>query len=138
MQKITLFLWFDNNAEEAVNLYISIFKNSKLKGVTQYDEAGSKASGRPIGSVMTVSFQLDGQDFVALNGGPHFKFTEVISFVVSCETQEEVDYFWEKLSEGEKAEMPMADRFWRDYFGSVTDKFGVQWMISYSLLKENQ
>ena len=107
MQKITPFLWFDDNAEEAVNFYTSIFKNSKIGTVSRYDEAGAKASGRPKGSVMTASFQLNAREFVALNGGPHFKFTEAISFVVNCETQEEVDYYWDKLSEGgdEKAQM---------------------------------
>src|SRR6266498_2656361 len=96
MQMITPFLWFDNNAEEAVNFYTSIFKNSKIKSVTRYPEGGPG----PAGSVMTVAFQLNGQDFTALNGGPHFKFTEAISFVVNCETQAEVDELWEKLSEG--------------------------------------
>src|SRR6187397_401210 len=100
MQKITPFLWFENQAEEAVNFYTSVFKNSKMGKVSRYDEASSKASGRPAGSLMTASFQLDGQEFIALNGGPHFKFTEAVSFVVNCETQEEVDYYWDKLSEG--------------------------------------
>lgn len=100
MQKITPFLWFDNQAEEAVNFYTSIFKNSKVGNIARYDEAGAEASGKPKGTVMTVAFQLDGQDFVALNGGPIFKFTEAISFVVNCDSQDEVDYYWEKLSEG--------------------------------------
>src|SRR5215469_16811139 len=100
MQKITPFLWFDGNAEEAVNFYISIFKNSKIGSISRYSDEAAKASGRPKGSVMVVTFQLNGQDFVALNGGPQFKFTEAISFLVNCETQEEVDLFWEKLSQG--------------------------------------
>lgn len=100
MQKITPFLWFDHQAEEAANFYASIFKNSKVGHVARYDDAGAKASGRPKDSAMTVAFQLDGQDFVALNGGPHFKFTEAVSFVVNCQTQEEVDHYWEKLSAG--------------------------------------
>src|SRR6195256_2542715 len=100
MQKITPFLWFDNQAEEAVKFYTSIFKNSKIGKIARYDKAGEKVAGRPAGSVMTVEFQLEGQEFVALNGGPVFKFTEAISFVVNCETQEEVDYFWSKLSDG--------------------------------------
>ncbi|HII36207.1 MAG TPA: VOC family protein, partial [Nitrosopumilaceae archaeon] len=100
MQKITPFLWFDNNAEEAANFYVSIFKNSKIGSITRYGEEAAKVSGRPKGTVMIVTFQLDGQEFVALNGGPHFTFSEAISFVVNCETQEEVDKLWEKLSEG--------------------------------------
>ena len=96
MQKITPFLWFDDQAEEAMKFYVSIFKNSKVGGVTRYGDAGPG----PKGSVMTVSFELEGQQFTALNGGPHFRFTEAISFVVSCKTQEEVDELWERLSEG--------------------------------------
>ena len=102
MQKITPFLWFDTQAEEAVKFYISIFKNSRIVDVARYGEAGAEVSGRPKGSVMTVQFQLEGQEFVALNGGPHFQFTEAISFVVNCKTQREVDAFWEKLSKGGK------------------------------------
>lgn len=100
MQKITPFLWFDNNAEEAVGFYISVFKNSKIGTVARYDDAGASASGRPKGSMMTAAFQIEGQNFIALNGGPHFKFTEAVSFVISCETQEEINYYWNKLSEG--------------------------------------
>ena len=96
MPKITPFLWFDNQAEEAVNLYTSIFKNSKIKEVSRYGEAGPG----PAGQVMTVNFQIEGQEFIALNGGPNFKFTEAFSLVVTCETQAEVDMFWEKLSAG--------------------------------------
>ena len=98
MPKITPFLWFDGKAEEAVNFYVSVFKNSKTLSVSRYGDAGPG----PKGTVMTVAFELDGQQFVALNGGPHFTFSPAISFVVSCETQEEVDHFWEKLSEGRK------------------------------------
>src|SRR5687767_9115680 len=100
MQRITPFLWFDDKAEEAANLYVSIFKNSKIGSTTRYGEEAAKASGRPKGTVMIVTFQLDGQEFIALNGGPHFKFTEAISLLVNCKTQEEVDELWEKLSEG--------------------------------------
>lgn len=100
VQRITPFLWFDTQAEEAVKFYASIFKDSKIGSVTRYDEEGARAAGRPKGSVMTAAFELDGQEFVALNGGPVFKFTEAISFVVNCETQEEVDHFWERLSAG--------------------------------------
>ena len=120
MQKITPFLWFDSNAEEAVNFYVSIFKNSKLGKVTRYNEASSKAAGRPEGSVMTMEFQLEGQSFTAINGGPHFKFTEAISFVVDCETQEEVDYFWNKLT---------ADGGQESQCAWLKDKYGLSWQI---------
>src|SRR5574341_2260047 len=121
MHKITPFLWLDNQAEEAARFYTSVFKNSRIVNIARYGEAGAKASGRPMGTAMTVAFQLDGQEFVALNGGPHFKFTEAISFVVNCKTQEEVDYYWEKLSEGgdEKAQQ----------CGWLKDKYGVSWQI---------
>src|SRR5438445_12304438 len=99
-RKVPPFLWFDNQAEEAVNFYTSIFKSSKGRNATRYDEEGSEVSGRPKGSVMTVPFQLEGQDFVALNGGPMFKFTEAVSFVVNCEPQQEVDDLWEKMYAG--------------------------------------
>ncbi|MGB5056574.1 MAG: VOC family protein, partial [Nitrospirales bacterium] len=97
MQKITPCLWFDNQAEEAVIFYVSIFKNSKIGNVTHYGEEGAKVSGRPKGSVMTVTFQLDRQEFMALNGGPHFTFTEAVSLIINCASQEEVDELWEKL-----------------------------------------
>jgi len=128
MQKITPFLWFDNQAEEAANFYTSIFKNSKVTSVTRYDEAGAKATGRPKGTAMTVAFQLEGQEFVALNGGPHFKFTEAISFFVNCKTQEEVDYYWEKLSEGgdERAQQ----------CGWLKDKYGLSWQVVPTALVE--
>ena len=91
---------FDDQAEEAVKFYVSLFKNSKIESVSRYGDEGQEITGRPPGSVMTISFRLDGQEFVALNGGPHFKFTEAISLVVNCETQAEVNRFWEKLSQG--------------------------------------
>ena len=119
IQKITPFLWFDNQAEEAVNFYVSIFKNSRVGSIARYDEAAAKASGRPKESVMTVAFELDGQEFVALNGGPLFKFTEAISFVVNCETQQEVDHFWERLSAGGQEVQ----------CGWLKDRFGVTWQI---------
>src|SRR5256886_3420352 len=100
MQRITPFLWFDTQAEDAAHFYVSTFKSSRIGSVARYDEETAKAAGRPKGSVMTVAFELDGQEFTALNGGPVFKFTEAISFVVNCDTQEEVDHFWEKLSAG--------------------------------------
>jgi predicted 3-demethylubiquinone-9 3-methyltransferase (glyoxalase superfamily) len=117
MQKITPFLWFDSNAEEAVNFYVSVFKNSKVKEMTRY--TGEEPSGQK-GSVMTVSFELDGQEFVALNGGPQFKFTEAVSFVINCETQEEIDYYWEKLIAGGGEEVQC---------GWLTDKYGLSWQV---------
>jgi len=119
-------LWFDDKAEEAANFYVSVFKNSKIGGITRYDEEGAKASGRPKGTVMTVEFQLDGQEFTALNGGPHFKFTEAISLVVNCETQEEVDEFWEKLSEGGE----------KSRCGWLKDKYGLSWQVVPTVLGE--
>lgn len=126
MQKITPFLWFDNQAEEAANFYASIFKNSKIGNVSRYDEAGAAASGKPKGTAMTVPFQIEGQQFIALNGGPHFKFSEAISFVVNCESQDEVDYFWEKLSEGGA----------EGQCGWLKDKFGLSWQIVPTILGE--
>jgi predicted 3-demethylubiquinone-9 3-methyltransferase (glyoxalase superfamily) len=126
MQKITPFFWFNDNAEKAVKFYTSIFKKSKIGKIARYDEAGEKVAGRPAGSVMTVEFQLEGQEFVALNGGPMFKFTEAISFVVNCETQEEVDYYWEKLSAGGKEVQ----------CGWLKDKFGLSWQIVPTVLGE--
>lgn len=120
MQKITPFLWFDGKAEEAMNFYISIFKNSKVGSVTRCGEGGPG----PKGSVMSVTFQLDGQEFFALNGGPHFKFSEAISFFVNCETQPEVDELWAKLSEGGQ----------KSRCGWLKDKFGLSWQIIPSVL----
>ena len=117
MQKITPFPWSDSNAEEAVNFYVSVFKNSKVKEMTRY--TGEEPSGQK-GSVMTVSFELDGQEFVALNGGPQFKFTEAVSFVINCETQEEIDYYWEKLIAGGGEEVQC---------GWLTDKYGLSWQV---------
>ena len=125
-QKISPFLWFDHQAEDAVNFYVSIFKNSKIRSVTRYAEEAAKASGRPKGSVMTVAFELNGQEFVALNGGPIFKFTEAISFVVNCETQAEVDHFWEKLSGGGQEVQ----------CGWLKDRFGVSWQVVPTVLGE--
>ena len=122
-QKITPFLWFDNQAEEAMNFYVSIFPNSKVLGVTRYGETGPG----PKGSVMTANFQLEGQEFVALNGGPMFKFTEAISFVVNCETQEEVDRYWEKLLAGGGKPQQC---------GWLKDKFGLSWQIVPTILVE--
>ncbi|HTX78371.1 MAG TPA: VOC family protein [Longilinea sp.] len=120
MQKITPFLWFDDNAEEAVNLYISLFEDSKIESVARYGDAGPG----PKGSVMTISFRLAGQEFMALNGGPVFTFSPATSFFVDCETQAEVDFLWEKLSEGGQVQQ----------CGWLTDRFGVTWQIVPSLL----
>jgi len=122
MPKITPFLWFDNQAEEAANFYTSIFKNSKLGQVRRYGDAGPGAKG----TVMTVSFSLEGQEFTALNGGPYFKFNESISFHVHCKTQEEVDYFWEKLVAGGQ----------KSQCGWLKDKFGLSWQIVPDILIE--
>jgi predicted 3-demethylubiquinone-9 3-methyltransferase (glyoxalase superfamily) len=119
MQKITPFLWFDHQAEAAAKFYLSVFKKSKLLKVTHYDQAAANASGRPRGSVMTVEFEIAGQKFMALNGGPHFKFNEAVSFVVNCRTQKELDYYWEKLSAGGR----------ESQCGWLKDKFGVSWQI---------
>ncbi len=126
MQKITTFLWFDDKAEEAVKFYTSIFKNSKILSVTRYDEVGARAAGRPEGSVMTIVFKLEGQEFMALNGGPVFTFSPAISFVVSCRTQKEIDRLWEKLSEGGE----------KDRCGWLRDKYGVSWQIVPAVLGE--
>lgn len=126
MQKITPFLWFDNQAEEAVNFYISIFRNSKIVHVARYGDDGAKVSGRSQGSVMTVAFELDGQPFVALNGGPVFTFSPAISFIVDCQTQQEVDHLWEKLSAGGEQQQ----------CGWLKDKYGVTWQIVPSVLGE--
>jgi predicted 3-demethylubiquinone-9 3-methyltransferase (glyoxalase superfamily) len=115
MDRVSTFLWFDDQAEEAANFYTSIFKNSKIKNISRYGEAGP----RPKGSVLVVNFELDGRSFQALNGGPMFKFTEAISLVVNCETQEEVDYYWEKLTQGGQ----------ESQCGWLKDKFGLSWQV---------
>lgn len=119
MQMITPCLWFEDQAEEAAKFYVSIFKNSKVTSITRYGEAGARASGRPKGSVMTVTFEIEGQEFVALNGGPLFKFTEAISLMVKCRSQEEIDELWAKLSAGGE-EGPC---------GWLKDKYGLSWQI---------
>ena len=122
MQKITPFLWFDNQAEEAMNFYVSIFKKSKLLSVNRY----GKGAPAPEGTVLTASFELDGQQFTALNGGPMYKFSPATSFVVHCETQADVDYYWDKLSEGGKT----------NQCGWLDDQFGVSWQIVPNILIE--
>ena len=122
MQKITPFLWYDNQAEEAANFYVSLFKNSKVGDIMRsVDEA---SSGTPVGSALVVDFQLEGQEFAAMNGGPNFKFTEAVSFVVNCESQEEVDYFWDKLVEGGQ----------ESQCGWLKDKYGLSWQITPTIL----
>ncbi|MDP3941641.1 MAG: VOC family protein [bacterium] len=122
-QKITPFLWFNDNAEEAAEFYVSVFSakfpDSKILNISRYDEAGAKASGRPVGSAMVVAFTLNGQEFTALNGGPVFTFNESVSFVINCESQEEVDHFWEKLSAVPESEQ----------CGWLKDKYGLSWQV---------
>jgi len=128
MQKITSNLWFDNQAEEAATFYTSIFKNAKMGRISHFGKEGFEIHKRPAGSVMTVEFRIEDQEFVALNGGPDFKFNEAVSFIVNCDTQEEVDYYWEKLTGGgdEKAQM----------CGWLKDKFGLSWQIVPTVLAE--
>jgi predicted 3-demethylubiquinone-9 3-methyltransferase (glyoxalase superfamily) len=120
-QKITPHLWFENQAEEAANFYTSIFKDSKMGKITRYGREGYEIHGMPEGTILTVTFQIEGQEFIALNGGPHFKFNEAVSFIVHCETQSEVDYYWDKLTEGGDPEAQQC--------GWLKDKFGVSWQI---------
>jgi predicted 3-demethylubiquinone-9 3-methyltransferase (glyoxalase superfamily) len=125
-QRIGVCLWFDHQAQEAAKFYVSIFKNSRIGRVSHYDEEGARAAGRPKGSVMTVAFELDGQEFIALNGGPLFKFSEAISLVVNCATQDEVDAYWSKLSAGGQEVQ----------CGWLKDQFGVSWQVVPSILPE--
>ena len=127
-QRITPCLWFDDQAEQAAEFYVSIFRNSRIVTMAPYGEAGREAHGKPAGTVMIVAFELDGQAFTALNGGPMFKFNEAISFQVDCQTQEEVDYYWAKLSEGgdERAQQ----------CGWLKDKYGVSWQVVPRVLPE--
>lgn len=127
-QRITPFLWFDGQAEEAAALYTAVFPNSRIVQVTRYGEQGAQAAGRPAGTVMTVAFELDGQGFVALNGGPHFRFTEALSFVVNCQSQEEVDHYWDRLSAGGDEQVQQC--------GWLKDRFGVSWQIVPTVLPE--
>lgn len=129
MQKITPMLWFDGKAEEAANFYVSLFKNSKIGDILRYDEASAQAAGGKVGSVLTVEFELEGQKFVGLNGGPQFKFTEAVSFTINCENQEEVDKFWSKLTEGGGQESQC---------GWLKDKYGLSWQVTPTILMEMQ
>ncbi len=128
MQKINPCLWFDHQAEEAANFYTAIFSNSKIKKVTRYGKVGFEFHGKAEGSVMTVEFELDGQTFTALNGGPTFQFNEAISFQVSCKTQDEVDYYWERLSQGGDIQAQQC--------GWLKDRFGLSWQIVPEVLSE--
>ena len=127
-RRITPFLWFDKNAEEAVRFYVSVFKNSRIGQVTHYTKESSDASGQQQGSVMTIAFELDGEAFTAINGGPHFTFNEAVSFVVNCESQDEIDYYWEKLGEGGDPKSHVC--------GWLKDRFGLSWQITPSELPE--
>ena len=126
--KITTNLWFDDQAEQAAEFYTSIFKNSRIRRISRYGKEGYEIHGKAEGTVMTVEFQIEGQEFVALNGGPHFRFNEAISFIVNCETQAEVDYLWDKLSEGGDPEAQQC--------GWLRDKFGISWQIVPTVLTE--
>jgi len=120
-------LWFDHQAEEAAKFYTSVFKNSKVGKILRYDEASAKAAGGTVGSVLTIEFEIEGQKFTALNGGPQFKFNESVSFVVYCQTQDEVDYFWQKLT---------ADGGQESECGWLRDKFGLSWQVTPTVLIE--
>lgn len=128
MQKIISNLWFNNNAEEAVKFYTSVFENSKIGRVTHYGKEGFEIHGMPEGTVMTIEFTLEGQQFLGLNGGPHFKFNEAISFIINCETQEEVDYYWSKLGEGGDPAAQIC--------GWLKDKFGLSWQVVPTIVAE--
>lgn len=125
-QKITPFLWFDTQAEEAAEFYTSIFENSRITRISRYGKAGREVHGKEAGSVLTVEFEIEGQTFIALNGGPHFKFNEAVSFQVTCETQDEIDYFWSKLSEGGQ----------EGQCGWLKDKYGLSWQVVPSALPQ--
>jgi predicted 3-demethylubiquinone-9 3-methyltransferase (glyoxalase superfamily) len=128
-QKISPFLWFDNQAEEAVNFYTSIYKNSNISTISRYGEEGARASGRRKGSIMTIAFQLEGQDYVAINGGPVFQITQAISFFVNCDTLREIDTLWEKLSEGGTVLMEFDKYPFSEKYGWIQDRFGVSWQL---------
>lgn len=121
MKQITPCLWFDGEAEEAANFYVDIFKNSKITGISRYGEAGREVHGQPAGKVLTVAFELDGRPFTALNGGPQFKFNEAVSFQIPCRNQEEIDYYWDKLTAGGDARAQQC--------GWLKDRYGLSWQV---------
>lgn len=127
MQKIVTHLWFNDQAEAAANFYVSLFKNSSIGAISRYPKSAEGVAGRPVGSVMTVSFTLDGQEYIALNGGPHFKFSEAISLLVKCDSQEEIDRLWAKLTADGGQEQPC---------GWLKDKYGLSWQISHTELEQ--
>lgn len=129
IQMITPFLWFDNQTEEAVNFYLSVFNNSKIKTVTRYGEEGTRATGMPENSVMTMAFQIEGQDFMAINGGSFFQINPTISFFVNCETTQEIDRLWEKLSEGGTVMMKLDNYPFAEKYGWIQDKYRVSWQL---------
>lgn len=135
-QKIVPFLWFDKNAEEAVNFYVSCFKNSKTGSISRFDEATAKATGQQEGSVLTESFQLNGQEFIALNGGPAFKFTPCISFFVDCETEDEINELFKKLTDGGKILMEFKTYPFSKKYGWIEDKFGLSWQLNLAANKQ--
>ncbi|MFZ2187941.1 MAG: VOC family protein [Candidatus Moraniibacteriota bacterium] len=128
MQKITPFLWFENNVEEAVSFYVSIFKNSKVGRITYYPKEAQEVSGKKAGEISTVDFEIEGQKFTAINGGPPFKFSEAVSFIIDCNSQKEVDYYWNRLTEGgdEKSQI----------CGWLKDKYGLSWQVVPRVLEE--
>ncbi len=132
MTKITTCLWFEKDTEEAVNFYVDLFNqaghghSAKMGVMTHYDEASAKVSGQPEGSILTMTFELDGQEFMALNGGPQYKFSPATSFVINCETQEEIDYFWDKFNEGGK----------ESQCGWIDDKFGITWQVVPTIMEK--
>ena len=128
LQKITPYLWFDNEAEDAVKFYTTVFKDSSIGRITRYGKAGYEFHRKPEGTIMTIDFELQGQLFVALNGGPQYKFNEAISLSVSCESQEEVDYYWEKLGEGGDPKAQVC--------GWLKEKFGVSWQVVPAILND--
>ena len=123
-RKITPFLWFDTQAEQAARFYTAIFSNSRINQISRYGAAGNETHGKDAGSVMTVAFEIEGQNLVALNGGPHFKFNEAVSFQITCETQDEIDYFWSRLSDGGE----------ESRCGWLKDKFGLSWQVVPAIL----
>lgn len=138
MQKITPFLWFDNNAEEAVSVYTSLFDNSGIAAISRYNEQNAAASGQKAGTAMTISFKLEGQNFTALNGGPHFKLNQAISFFVYCESDEKIEKVFNKLSEGGKVIFPLDKYDWSPRYAWVVDKFGLSWQLDVDKINNSQ